>query len=309
MRTSDFTLSIIVFLIFVALYAFNILAVGVADIKRNWPIYRCNPLVMPFASSFGYDAQQNFTQCVQTMQKEYMTELLEPINYNLGVMGQVGQNFGTALTDMRSFVSNIRGRITSIVGGIFGTFLNLLIQMQKTIITIKDTFDKTSGIMAATLYTLSGSVLTTQSMWNGPPGQMVRALCFDPDTILRLQSGENVKMKDIELGDTLSDGSVVCSTMRIKNFDKDGNSLFPFYCVPGGENEQYVRVTGSHLVESPLESGKFIPVSEHPEALIDANEPTKWFSCLITDTHKIPIGRHVFHDWEDNNGSPSKDLY
>ena len=308
MRTSDFTLSIIILLVFVALYAFNILAVGMADIKRNWPIYRCNPLIMPFAGTFGYDAQQNFTECVQTMQKQYMGELLAPVNYNLGIMGEIGTKFGGALSDMKSFVSNIRTRISSIVGGIFGTFLNILIQMQKTIITIKDTFDKVTGIMATMLYTLSGSVMTTQSMWNGPPGQMVRAICFDPDTVLALKSGDTVKMKDIDVGETLKDGSVVCATMKIKNFDKDGNYQCPFYNMPNGEDGDAIRVTGTHLVQLSNENRNFVPVSEHPSATLDSSEPTKWFSCLITDTHLIPIGEYVFHDWEDNNGSPSKDL-
>ena len=30
--------------------------------------------------------------------------------------------------------------------------------------------------------------------------------------------------------------------------------------------------------------------------------------CLITSDHTIPIGKHIFHDWEDNNGSPAKNL-
>ena len=31
-------------------------------------------------------------------------------------------------------------------------------------------------------------------------------------------------------------------------------------------------------------------------------------TCLITSNHTIPIGGRIFHDWEDNNGSPSKSL-
>ena len=56
-------------------------------------------------------------------------------------------------------------------------------------------------------------------------------------------------------------------------------------------------MTGSHLVKDPV-SGNFIPVSNLPQA-----EKTRIFSdkmsCLITDNHQIPIGEHVFWDWED----------
>ena len=63
MKTSDITLSIFIILIFIFLYVFNILSVGIQKIKDDWPQYRCNPMVMPFASVFGYDTVSNFSFC------------------------------------------------------------------------------------------------------------------------------------------------------------------------------------------------------------------------------------------------------
>ena len=51
MKSSDITLSIFIILTFVAMYFYNILAVGIKKIKDNWPKYRCNPMMMPFALS------------------------------------------------------------------------------------------------------------------------------------------------------------------------------------------------------------------------------------------------------------------
>ena len=48
MRSSDISLSILIILIFVGMYFYNILAVGIKNIQDNWPEYRCNPMVMPF---------------------------------------------------------------------------------------------------------------------------------------------------------------------------------------------------------------------------------------------------------------------
>ena len=50
MKTSDLTLSIIIVIIFIILFLFNLIVVGMQRIKDNWPAYRCQPLVIPFAS-------------------------------------------------------------------------------------------------------------------------------------------------------------------------------------------------------------------------------------------------------------------
>ena len=72
MKGSDIFLAVIIILIFLALYSFNIIAVGMKKIQSNWPQYRCNPTVMPFASHFGQDPMANFTYCIQNMQKNFM---------------------------------------------------------------------------------------------------------------------------------------------------------------------------------------------------------------------------------------------
>ena len=45
METSDLLLTFIIIVIFIALYFINILGVGIKNIKDNWPLYRCNPLL------------------------------------------------------------------------------------------------------------------------------------------------------------------------------------------------------------------------------------------------------------------------
>ena len=40
-------------------------------IKKEWPNYRCNPTVMPFANVFGHDTMKNFTYCVQNLQSTF----------------------------------------------------------------------------------------------------------------------------------------------------------------------------------------------------------------------------------------------
>ena len=174
MRSSDITLSMFIILIFIGMYFYNILAVGIKRVQDNWPEYRCNPMIMPFAGTFGHDAGQNFTFCIQTMQTDYMGILLQPLNYLMTVINKTTGGLMNSVQDIRSFINEIRNSITNIVQSIFGVFLNIVTQFQFMLIKIKDMVAKLIGIMASMMFILQGTVMTMQSSWNGPPGQMVR---------------------------------------------------------------------------------------------------------------------------------------
>ena len=305
MKTSDLTTTILIIFIFVLLYVFNILSVGINKIKEDWPLYRCNPAVMPFASFFGHDASSNFTYCIQSMQSNYMSYLMQPLMYNLDVIGDIGKSITNSINDVREFFNNIRSSITSVVQSIFGVFLNILIEFQRLTINIKDLFNKLIGILITLMYTLDGSIHTMNSIWAGPPGQLTRALCFHPETKLRLKDDSLVCMKDIPLNSVLKNGTIVNAVMHISNLDENGNCIEALYKVKGGEKED-ILVSGSHLIYDSS-NNKFIQVEDFSQA--EKTEIlTETFTCLITSNHIIPIGKWIFHDWEDNNGSLSKNL-
>lgn len=308
MKSSDISLSIFIIFIFILLYIFNILVVGIKNIKNNWPEYRCNPVVMPFASVFGEDPVKNFTYCIQTMQSNYMGYLTQPIHYNMGVLGNTTNTLITSINSVRAFFNNIRGFITYIIQSVFGVFLNILIEFQAIIINIKDMFAKTIGILAALIFTLDGSIKTMNSAWNGPPGEMVRALCFEPNTKLQLKNGSITSMKNIPLGSILKNGTKVRAVMSISNIDDDGNYIEDIYKIKGGENNEDILVSGSHLIYDPI-INDFVHVKDlNNDNCVKTDIKCQTFSCLITSNHTIPIGKWIFHDWEDNNGSKSKDI-
>ena len=95
-------------------------------------------------------------------------------------------------------------------------------------------------------------------------------------------------MEDVKPGNILKDGSRVVSTMQIDN------SGFREPLMKLGD----VYVTGSHLVKYG-NGNNFVHVSEHPDAKPQTVIKSDWYSCLITDTHRIPIGNYIFWDWED----------
>ena len=317
MKTSDLSITIFIIIVFILLYVFNILTVGIKKIQEDWTLYRCNPAVMPFASVFGQDTSANFTYCIQNMQANYMSYLMQPLQYNLSVIGDIGKNVTNSLNDVRAFFNNIRNFITDIVKSIFSVFLNILIEFQRLTMNIKDLFNKLIGIMVTLMYTLDGSIMTMNSTWSGPPGQLTRALCFHPDTTIRLKDNSLVSMKDVPLNAILQNGAVVNAVMHINNLDEDGNCIEALYKIKGGEKRcndlgksndlgEDILVSGSHLVYDPTKKA-----FDHVENLNQAEKTAiqcEVFTCLITSNHTIPIGNWIFHDWEDNNGSQSKSI-
>lgn len=267
-----------------------------ADIKANWPLYRCNPMYMVLADN----VEENFTYCIQTMQTNFMGYLLAPLTYITGTLGTQMSGFMNDIQNVRAMFNKIRTFFSSIVQSVFGVFLNLVIEFQRITIGIKDLIGKTVGIMVSLMYVMDGSIKTMNSTWNGPPGQLVRSLgkCFHPDTKLKLKNGNIVCMKDIHLGDILQDGSFVESVLKIDN----KRNPVPLYSIPHGINGENILVTGSHLVLDKS-TNTYIRVDKYGVAKI-SDERCQWFSCLITDTHKIQIERETFWDWEDHFVKP-----
>ena len=108
--------------------------------------------------------------------------------------------------------------------------------------------------------------------------------CFAPETPIQLENGKTVMIKNLKLGDTLINGSIVEAVMRIKNYND------PYYKI--GD----IHVTGSHYVKHGTKyvQVKNLPTAERTEKIDDV------VSCLVTNDHKIPVGKEMFWDWEDN---------
>ena len=263
----------------------------IAQIKANWPLYRCNPMYMYLAD----DIESNFVFCIQNMQTGFMGYLLQPLTYITSSVSTMLGGFSGQINMVRGMFDKIRTFMTSTIQSVFGVFLNLVIEFQKITISINDLIGKIIGTMVSLMYILSGSITTMNSTWNGPPGQMIRALgkCFYPETSVKLKNGTIKAMKDIDLGDILENGSIVESVMKIDNKQKP----ISLYVIKGaGVNKEDIYVTGSHLVLNN-DTKQFIKTEDYFKAEL-SDKKTEWFSCLITSDHKIQIGNEMFWDWE-----------
>jgi hypothetical protein len=293
MNGNDITLTIVILVIFIFLFIAPLLSVGIKKIKDNWVEYRCNPIVIPFASFFGADPSETFTFCIQTMVKDFMGYLLIPSHYSTTLLQNIGGNLEGSLNDARKMISSIRSAVTDITQTIFGLFMNILIEFQKFTINLKDLISKQIAIFTTLLFMINGSMQAMQSAWTGPPGKLLKPLCFKSNTKLRLFSGELREMRHLNLGDKLKDGSIIEGVLKLKNTSDEC-----FYLLDKGENKEDIFVTGCHLIKN--DDGKFIPVKKHHQSK-KTNFKDEFVYCLMTSTNRIVIGERTFWDWNDED--------
>ena len=302
MKFSDMLFALFILLAFVGMYIFSMVSIGLKNIKKNWPEYRCNPMAMPLAGQFGFDPIENFTHCITQMQSDAMGFFLQPIHFLTEIMGDLGGELMSAINMVRHVIAYIRGMVGNITGDIFGVLMNILIQIQTIMVKIKDLAMKIVGVMTASMYIIGSSMKLGKSIWAGPIGGVIKTLCFKDTTPITLKSGKKVHIKNINLGDTLSNGAVVVGTLRLK-----GDKSNPYYKLWSRELEDYIYVTGEHhilnnncddLSQLDDKFENYIKICDY-ERSEKTTEYDKELYCLITSTHRIPIGEFTFWDWED----------
>ena len=302
MKFGDIILTIVIIIIFALLYSSSALTVKMQEIKEDWPIYRCQPLAMPFASYFGSDPMENFTYCVGNIQKDLMGFFLNPIQYVLGMITELGGFLLERIQFIRKFIDYLRNAVTNVIGDTYGMLVNIIIQFQKLIIKTKDLVMKLMGIVMTFMYMIQGAVLTGRSVYNGPIGKTLRTLCFNPETPVRLADNKRIPMKMVKLGDILENGSEVLGCLQLK-----GNAVNPYYRIWSKELLDWIYVTGEHHVCPINKFGKerdsrflrnYIKVQDYWRAQ-KTNKFDETYVCLITSNHQIKIGEHTFWDWED----------
>lgn len=318
MNGSDITSAVLILIIYSLLQLFNVYSIGVKHIKNNWPIYKCSPMILPIASVFGHDTMSNFTSCINNTNFSFLKNALDPIHYTINSLTKIGSGHHNTLNNFRSQHSTMRFNISDSILSVFNIFINILVEFQKIIIKLKDTFGKMIGILATLIFTIGGVNDSMQSIYHGPIGSMI--LCFHPETKIAVYRSKHEndkekrelcykKMKDLDPGDILKGGTKVCATMKINNLDGD-KYIEKLYEISHGENNESILVSGSHLIYDQV-LDKFVQVKNFKSDKYNiriSNINTDIFTCLITSDHIIPIGQHIFHDWEDNNGSSAKNL-
>ena len=149
MKSTDIGFSIMIIVLFALLISYSIISSKFVLVEKNWQQYRCNPLIMPFVSIVGHNSAQNFMDCIKTIQMGYMGEMLEPVNKNMIIIGNIGQELAGAVQSSRAFIYKLRKLISDIIINIYSVAENLLIEIMRSLILIKGIAVKMTSILTA----------------------------------------------------------------------------------------------------------------------------------------------------------------
>ncbi len=163
--------------IFITLFVFSVFSYCQVmqtkqSIADDWINQRCKPQNILFAglithpedvSAFQYTSD-NFQFCVQNILTNISGYALQPFLYMIQSLTQIFQEMANSIQQSRELINKIRNGFKQFAQDIFERMLNVMIPMQKTVITLMDTFQKIQGVMTGSLYTMLGTYYTLQAL-------------------------------------------------------------------------------------------------------------------------------------------------
>jgi hypothetical protein len=111
--------------------------------------------------------------------------------------------------------------------------------------------------------------------------------CFDENVLFKLNTGECVKIKDLKLGNKLSDNSTIISLIKVTSQDLN------MYDLNG------IVVSESHFVKY---NNEWIMVKNHPNSKLIYNYDKPYLYCINTDRKVFELNDILFTDWDEVYG-------
>ncbi len=282
------------FMILIILFGIGLyVLLGASDIKEireNWPKYRCRATVMPFASAYGFDTQENFTYCMSNIMSVEAGPLLTPVFQILGVLISTVAIIVNTINSFRVQIATMMGGINTIFQNFTDRISQLTAKLKMSAARIKSLMLRLYGIFFAIIYMSLSGVRALNNFSNTFLFKFMDTFCFDPTTPVDIQGKGIIPVRDVKIGDRFTKtGARVTATFA---FATDGQSM-----VKLGP----VTVSTNHFL---LHEGKKIRADEHPEALVAlpwSGGKENPLICLNTDTHIIPIGDYLFMDYDESD--------
>lgn len=280
---------LILFAVTIAYYIEN--SANIAGINTNWGEHRCKLHVMPFASLYGHDANENFQFCLQQIIAENTKGTAAPFAEGMSGFTNVLTNLMESTNSIRVTLATLVGGIIKIVGEFKSRMTALMGHVKLTASRMKSMMFRIYGTMFAVIYMGMSAQTGIANFGDTFIFKFIDAFCFAPNTKVIKSDMSLANIQDIELGDTLYNGSVVEAVIECPVPQQ------PLYEIYG------IKVHGLHKVWWSRK-GVFIPVKEHPDSKLSQKTTTTLWT-LVTSNREIPVkglgnGEYVrFADWEE----------
>jgi hypothetical protein len=209
-----------------------------------------------------------------------------------GMVGTLG-TLVESTQKLRFSTANLYGGVTNIMRDFTERLKMFFIQIKVASQRMKMLMGRLYATFFAAIY-MSMSGLTAVNNFTGTAlFGVLDTFCFNPDTLVDVVGRGHIPIRHVRLGDTFREtGGVVTAVFE---FLADGQ---PMVCLPCSSGDPIIVSTNHYLAHG----GAWIMAADHPDAVpagVWAGGAERPIVCLNTNDHQIPVGGHIFRDYDE----------
>jgi len=260
---------------------------GIADIVRNWPKYRCNPVIMPFAGLYGYDAGENFNFCMKTIFNVNAAAVLGPVYALMSSFTDIASQIANSANSFRYLIANLLHGMERLMSSYRDRFQFLMYTIRMSFMKMMSMMGRLYGTFYSVIFMALSGLGAANNVARNDLVNFLLEFCFDPNVVIVLADGSSKKLSDLVIGDKLKAVDGVAPLVT---------SIFRF----DGSKTPMVKI-GSTLVSKEhftFYNGDWIKAVSHPDAVSAESIPE--LVCLNTDTHVLEIDGITFADYDES---------
>jgi len=254
------------------------------EIAKNWSRYRCNPIFMPFAASFGSDPVENFNFCLDSVFAGKIALIFGPLYAILNEFGMIISKIVNVAMGLRNLFSSMFSSVQDFLNNVKQKILTIMTQLRMSFIKMNHLMGRVFGTLYAVIYMGISGLAGAQNIANNDLVQFLFEFCFAPDSPVPLFNGTVVPIRNIQVGDQLA---------ALKDHSPVVTSKFVF----DGYRTPMVMIGGLHLSAEHYVEGA--PAEKHPSAEIAFSIPQ--LVCINVTGHRFRIGPLEVSDYDESS--------
>ena len=143
----------------------------IEPIRRDWNNERCNPSVMPFAGIINKPpdktamefTSENFMQCTTQILTSVVSYFMKPLYFITGLVTKIVKVLEKAIGMIRWVLAYLKIQLNKMFSLVIARIVNVMVPVRIILIKLKDTMNKTVGVVTGALYTVYAAYLAMKA--------------------------------------------------------------------------------------------------------------------------------------------------
>ena len=174
------------------------------EVSQNWPKYRCQPHIMPFAGLYGYNAQENIEFCLKTVFLKEAPGVLAPIYEASSSLNSAMSSVGGGLMSVRTTLSGLTDGISSVVRSFNKRIQNIMQVLKGKFGNLQSLMGRVVALLYAIIYSGITALAAGSTFAKGTVGTFLDTFCFPAGTPVLCEDGTYKAIETLKVGDRLA---------------------------------------------------------------------------------------------------------